>query len=62
MVLRDASASKNIFEVPEWTLIKSMQIRSNMAGNLLPWDGDDWEMSSEILEEEYEVWYTFADM
>ena len=29
--------------------------RSNMAGNLLPWDGDDWEMSSEISEEEYEV-------
>ena len=24
--------------------------------------GDDWEMSSEILEEEYEVWYTFAGM
>ena len=48
--------------MPEWTLIKSMQIRSNMAGNLLPWDGDDWEMSSEILEEEYEVWYTFAVM
>ena len=26
-----------------------------MVGNLLPWDGDDWEMSSEILEDEYQV-------
>ena len=29
--------------------------RSNLAGNLLPWDGDDWEMSSEIGENEYQV-------
>ena len=29
--------------------------RSNLAGNLLPWDGSDWEMSSEIGENEYQV-------
>ena len=29
--------------------------RSNLAGNLLPWDGDDWKMSSEIGEDEYQV-------
>ena len=29
--------------------------RSNMVGNLLPWDGNNWEMSSEILEDEYQV-------
>ena len=26
-----------------------------MKGSLLPWNGDDWEMSSEIEKNEYEV-------
>ena len=34
--------------------------RSNIAGNLLPWDGNDWERSSEILEEEYKVHQTIG--
>ena len=29
--------------------------RSNIVGNLLPCDGNDWEMSSEIEENEYQV-------
>ena len=29
--------------------------RSNMVGNLLPWDGNNWEMSREISEDEYQV-------
>ena len=29
--------------------------RSNMVGNILPWDGNNWEMSREISEDEYQV-------
>ena len=29
--------------------------RSNIVGDLLPWDGNDWEMTSEVEQDEYQV-------
>ena len=35
--------------------------RSNLVGNLLPWDGSDWMMSDEIDQSEYQVFSTIQN-
>ena len=32
--------------------------RSNLVGNLLPWDGNDWMMSDEVDQSEFQVFST----
>merc|ERR1719458_2375751 len=57
MVKEGSFTDFNVWDsfLPETDMEEFTLCRSNMAGNLLPWNGNDWEMSSEIEPNEYQV-------